>query len=46
MATKAGPKKKTKTELRAELKAQQSNCPCGNTDPYVSASCMTLEACC
>jgi hypothetical protein len=43
--TKAGSKKKTKAELRVELRAEQSNCPCGNTDPYVLSSCIILEAC-
>jgi hypothetical protein len=43
--TKAGPKKKTKAELRVELRAEQSNCPCGNTDSYVLSSCIILEAC-
>jgi hypothetical protein len=36
--TKTGPKKKTKAELRAELRAQQSDCPCGDTNPYVPSS--------
>jgi len=44
MATKTGPKKKTQAELSEELKATQSDCPCGNTDPYVPSSYIVLEA--